>query len=77
MTGEEFRSKVGGVVKKLDEGYSLERKGEFVHVAKTLKVIGRANPLDKHILVTGLKEQGKVVSVTGEGINDVDALSNA
>jgi P-type E1-E2 ATPase len=42
-----------------------------------LKVLGRANPLDKHILATGLRSLGKVVAVTGEGINDVDALRTA
>jgi len=77
LTGEEFRQKVGGVVKTVEGQFALERKSEFQHVAKTLKVLGRANPLDKHILTTGLKEIGKVVAVTGEGINDVDALRNA
>ena len=58
MTGEEFRQKVGGVVKTVEGQFALERKSEFQHVAKTLKVLGRANPLDKHILTTGLKEIG-------------------
>lgn len=39
--------------------------------------MGRAIPYDKHLLVTGLKELGKNVAVTGDGINDVDALKAA
>jgi len=39
--------------------------------------LGRAIPYDKHLLVVGLKELGKVVAVTGDGINDVDALRAA
>lgn len=39
-----------------------------------LKVLGRANPSDKHLLAVGLKELGHRIAVTGEGINDVDAL---
>lgn len=39
--------------------------------------MGRAIPQDKLILTIGLKELGKTVACTGEGINDVDALSSA
>lgn len=39
--------------------------------------MGRAIPYDKHLLVVGLKELGKNVAVTGDGINDVDALKAA
>lgn len=42
-----------------------------------MKVLGRAVPYDKHIFAVGLKELGKTVAVTGEGINDVDALRAA
>jgi P-type E1-E2 ATPase len=41
-----------------------------------LRVLARAIPKDKHLLVVGLKELGKAVAVTGDGINDVDALSS-
>ena len=36
--------------------------------------MARAIPYDKHLLVVGLKELDKKVAVTGDGINDVDAL---
>jgi P-type E1-E2 ATPase len=39
--------------------------------------LGRAVPKDKNLLVVGLKELGRAVAVTGDGINDVDALRNA
>ena len=39
--------------------------------------MGRAVPKDKNLLVVGLKELGRAVAVTGDGINDVDALRNA
>jgi len=42
-----------------------------------LKVLGRAIPSDKHLLVSGLKEMGRSVAVTGDGINDVEALKTA
>lgn len=40
-------------------------------------MLGRAIPHDKHILVVGLKELGKAVAVTGDGINDTEALRSA
>lgn len=77
MTGEEFRNAVGGLVKDQFGNKILAKKQEFIQVVRNLKVIGRAIPYDKHILATGLKELGRVVAVTGEGINDIDALKSA
>lgn len=77
MTGEEFRKAVGGLVKDQFGNLILERKEDFKSVVKYLKVLGRSVPYDKHVLTVGLKELGKTVAVTGEGINDVDALRAA
>jgi Ca2+ transporting ATPase len=81
MSGEEFRKTVGGMRKSLDsEGnYKMEiqNKKEFQQIANRLRVLGRSIPYDKHLLVVGLRELGKTVAVTGEGINDVDALRAA
>ncbi|KAJ6229477.1 calcium-transporting atpase [Anaeramoeba flamelloides] len=42
-----------------------------------LQVLARSSPEDKYDLVTLLKEMGEVVSVTGDGTNDVAALKHA
>lgn len=42
-----------------------------------MRVLARAVPYDKHLLVVGLKQLGKAVAVTGDGINDIDALKSA
>lgn len=39
--------------------------------------MARATAADKHLLVAGLKSLGKSVAATGDGINDVEALSFA
>lgn len=44
---------------------------------KNLKVLARSRPEDKYALVTGLKERGEVVAVTGDGTNDAPALKKA
>jgi len=49
----------------------------FTEIAKTLKVLGRSQPEDKLMLVTGLRELGKVVAVTGDGTNDAPALNRS
>lgn len=42
-----------------------------------LKVLGRATPEDKLIMMVGLKNSDRKVAVVGEGINDVQAFSQA
>ncbi|KAH7825098.1 P-type ATPase (P-ATPase) Superfamily Protein [Monocercomonoides exilis] len=42
-----------------------------------LQVLARSSPIDKHTLVSGLKDLGHVVAVTGDGTNDAPALSKA
>lgn len=39
--------------------------------------MARSTPLDKYILVTGLRNEGNVVAVTGDGTNDAAALKKA
>ena len=50
---------------------------EFRNVIRELKVLARATPLDKEILVRGLKAIGSTVGTTGEGIEDVGSLQRA
>lgn len=39
--------------------------------------MGRSTPEDKYMLVTGLRDLGSVVAVTGDGTNDAPALKRA
>ena len=73
MTGDEFRNAVGGL-EKADEKCKVNDMEVFKHVANRLRVLSRATPDDKHAFITGLKQLGCVVAVTGDGINDVGAL---
>ena len=81
MSGEEFRKIVGGMRKVLDSDgtyrMEIQNKLEFKQIANRLRVLGRSIPYDKNLLVVGLKELGKSVAVTGEGVNDIDALRAA
>lgn len=81
MTGEQFRSHVGGLTqRKGDElsGVDVEMLPEhlqaFAEIANHIRVLARATPRDRLILVAGLKNLGKTVAVTGSGINDAEAL---
>lgn len=83
MEGKQFRELCGGL-KTIDEdnqrGYVRESVGNkkmFRDIAHKLKVLARSTPEDKYMLVTGLKEEGSVVAVTGDGTNDAPALKKA
>ena len=51
--------------------------GQLKDVLKTVSVFARTSPEDKSRIVKLLKEEGEVVAVTGDGINDAPALKNA
>jgi P-type E1-E2 ATPase len=46
-------------------------------VRNKLKVLARSRPNDKYIMVTGLRQLGDIVAVTGDGTNDAPALKKA
>lgn len=50
---------------------------DLVHVFPKLKVVARALPSDKSRLVKHCKNQGLVVGMTGDGVNDSSALKSA
>lgn len=49
----------------------------FKSIIGELKVLARATPLHKEILVRGMRACGCSVAVTGEGIEDVECLASA
>ena len=55
----------------------MGNKRAFRKIQKQLKVLARSTPEDKYLLVTGLREEGAVVAVTGDGTNDAPALRKA
>ena len=81
LEGEIFRVICGGITKKQGDNGELEiflnNREAFKHTVKELRIIARASPEDKFILVFGLKELGNIVAVTGDGTNDAPALRQA
>ena len=56
------------------EGMSLE---EVKNIATQYTVFGRVTPEQKETLVIALKEAGKTVAMTGDGVNDILALKRS
>jgi P-type Ca2+ transporter type 2B len=89
LEGKEFYQKVGGLYcktcgkdspcdcpeKKVVE--SVKNKEVFYKIWKELAVLARSRPEDKYLLVTGIRELGDIVAVTGDGTNDAPALKKA
>lgn len=77
-TGPIFAATVGGIENPgSGEAEVVANKEEFMMYRKHLKVLSRSRPDDKYLLVTGLKQFGDVVAVTGDGTNDAMALKKA
>ena len=55
----------------------IGNKKAFRMVMKSLKVLARSTPYDKYMLATGLKENNRVVAVTGDGTGDGPSLKRA
>ena len=56
------------------EGKSIE---EVKKLAKKFTIFGRVSPDQKEALVIALKEAGRCVAMTGDGVNDILALKRA
>ncbi len=85
MEGSEFRIITGGY-RRIDNPdgeedekntFELVSPFNFEKYTKNLKVIARASPEDKFLLVLGLKKLGNIVAVTGDGTNDAPALKKS
>jgi Ca2+ transporting ATPase len=81
MEGKKFREVAGGLRAEKDGDdktiYRVTNLEAFTKIAAELKVLSRASPEDKYILVTGLMSLGHIVAVTGDGANDAPALRRA
>ena len=83
LEGEQFRLLSGNLTKKYDEkthkikSIELNDIEMFKKITKRLKIIARATPEDKFLLVFGLKQLENIVAVTGDGTNDAPALKEA
>ncbi|TMW67019.1 hypothetical protein Poli38472_012135 [Pythium oligandrum] len=76
MDAADFRARV-------TDAHGRLRQSEFDQVWPTLRVLARATPMDKYVLVRGLQatqteEHGRqLIAVTGDGTNDAPALKLA
>jgi len=80
MDGKTFREEVGGLEEEKDGKKTVEKiknEQKFIEIIGQLRVLARSSPQDKYMLVTGLKNRGAVVAVTGDGTNDAPALKKA
>jgi Ca2+-transporting ATPase len=59
-----------------DEIEELVRNNDIERI-RAIDVVARATPAQKLLLVRALKENGEIVAVTGDGVNDVPALQTA
>lgn len=71
-----------GIAKSIDEvmlGVELDKLSdeEFIERLKTTSVFARVSPENKVRIVQAFKKLGKVVAMTGDGVNDAPSLKTA
>lgn len=80
MEGKAFYEACGGLIEKEKNGKKrkyVKNAKKFEKFAKHLVVMARCRPEDKYLMVTGLRNMGHTVAVTGDGTNDAPALRRA
>ena len=82
MTGEQFRKAIGSyerVWSEKDKKYVIqfEEMARFKAVKARLRIIARASAEDKLLLISGIKQAGGLVAMSGESIADAMALKEA
>lgn len=82
LTGTNFRKEIGDYQKVWNaekEIYEIiiADKNRFTNVLKRLRIIARANPDDKMILISGIRQEGGIVAMSGSNIADGEALKMA
>lgn len=79
LTGEEFRTRVEGLIPDPSnpKDQIVKNIKEMSKILRKMRVLARSSPEDKFILVTGLRQLKEVVAVTGDGSNDAPALKKS
>lgn len=84
ILGDSIRSEVNEVIKDLKPVEAILLSGDHARPVEKIgrqggfsKWFGEKGPLDKREMVQDLKQQGKVVAMVGDGINDAPALAAA
>eukprot|EP00347_Sterkiella_histriomuscorum_P015089 403358358 len=83
MSGANFSETCGGLINVEDDNgdgstkYEINDKIMFRIVQNKLKVLARATPDQKLMLVAGLQENHKIVGFIGDGTSDAPALKKA
>ena len=76
MAGPEFYEKMGGLIVRNGQEEVGNFKA-FKELMPYMRVMARSRPEDKYLMVTGLRQMGHIVAVTGDGTNDAPALKKA
>ena len=66
-----------GTAAHVSSGADLENSGDRDLLIRETDVFARIRPDQKHFLVESLRNQGEVVAMTGDGVNDAAALRAA